>query len=112
MRPMSQGFADDAGGVALTLVDSLDTLWLMGMKEEFQRGVQWLEESFKLESLQEVSVFDYGARLLGGLLSAYEISRSEVLLVKAVKVGDLLVKAFDGDLFPSVRAMRRLHRSL
>ena len=72
--------------MALTLVDSLDTLWLMGMKEEFQRGVQWLEESFKLDSLQEVSIFDYGTRLLGGLLSAYEISRSEVLLVKAVKV--------------------------
>lgn len=111
LRPVSQGFADDAGRVALTLVDSLDTLWLMGMKEEFQRGVQWLEESFKLDSLLEVSVFDYGARLLGGLLSAYEISRSEVLLVKAVKVGDLLMKAFDGDLFPSVRVGRFLHRS-
>ena len=95
--------------MALTLVDSLDTLWLMGMKEEFQRGVQWLEESFKLDSLQEVSIFDYGTRLLGGLLSAYEISRSEVLLVKAVKVGDLIMKAFDGDLFPSVAVFLSSH---
>ena len=108
---MSGDFNDVWGGVGMTLVDSLDTLWLMGMKEEFQRGVQWLEESFELDSLLEVSVFDYGARLLGGLLSAYEISRSEVLLVKAVKVGDLLMKAFDGDLFPSLRVGRFLHRS-
>ena len=93
----------------MTLVDSLDTLWLMGMKEEFRSGVQWVEESFSLESLQEVSVADYGARLLGGLLAAYEISHSEVLLVKAVKVGDLLLKAFDGELFPSVRVASLSH---
>ena len=106
---MSQGFSDSAGRVALTLVDSLDTLWLMGMKEEFRSGLQWVEESLALESLQEVSVADYGARLLGGLLAVYEISHSEVLLVKAAKVGDLLLKAFDGELFPSVESFSRSH---
>ena len=106
---MSQGFSDSAGRVALTLVDSLDTLWLMGMKEEFRSGLQWVEESLALESLQEVSVADYGARLLGGLLAVYEIAHSEVLLVKAAKVGDLLLKAFDGELFPSVESFSRSH---
>lgn len=29
------------GGQGITLVDSLDTLWLMGMKDEFWRGRDW-----------------------------------------------------------------------
>jgi len=29
------------GGQGITLVDSLDTLWLMGMKDEFYRGRDW-----------------------------------------------------------------------
>ena len=86
---MSQGFSDSAGRVALTLVDSLDTLWLMGMKEEFRSGLQWVEESLALESLQEVSVADYGARLLGGLLAALLCGkvgkRSNKRLVKSHK---------------------------
>lgn len=106
---MSGDFNDVWGGVGMTLVDSLDTLWLMGMKEEFRSGLQWVEESLALESLQEVSVADYGARLLGGLLAVYEIAHSEVLLVKAAKVGDLLLKAFDGELFPSVESFSRSH---
>ena len=47
--------------------------------------------------------------LLGGLLAVYEIAHSEVLLVKAAKVGDLLLKAFDGELFPSVESFSRSH---
>ena len=31
------------GGLAATLIDSLDTLWMMGMKEEFQRYLLTLE---------------------------------------------------------------------
>ena len=34
IKPVS-GMRNDWGGMGMTLLDSLDTLWLMGMKEEF-----------------------------------------------------------------------------
>ena len=30
------------GGLGATLVDSLDTLWLMGLKDEFQKARDWI----------------------------------------------------------------------
>ena len=35
--PISGGGADALGGISVTLIESLDTLWLLGMKEEFRR---------------------------------------------------------------------------
>ena len=35
LKPISRRGHDNWGGMGVTLVDSLDTLWLMGLKEEF-----------------------------------------------------------------------------
>lgn len=48
-------------GLGTTLVDSLDTLWLMGMKKEFYEARDWLKESLKngLHNVDSyVSVFE------------------------------------------------------
>lgn len=38
-----------AGGLSgATIIDSLDTLYLMELKEEFQEAKAWVEESFHL----------------------------------------------------------------
>lgn len=38
-----------AGGLSgATVIDSLDTLYLMELKEEFQEAKAWVEESFHL----------------------------------------------------------------
>ena len=87
----------------MTLVEALDTLWLMDMRDEFDEGVRWVEHNLTLTSDSDVSVFDYNARLLGGLLSAFELSKKRVLLNKAVEVGNLLLRVFrDKDSFPAV----------
>lgn len=44
-----------------------------------------------------VSVFEYNIRLLGGLLSAYDLSKKPALLEKAIELGSLLKVAFEGD---------------
>ena len=101
--PISESYDDTNGRMGMTLIDSLDTLWLMGLKEEFTEGVEWIVQSFQLESTNLVSIHELGTRVLGGLLSAYELSKNEILLIKSVKVGDLILSAFDKDnLFPSV----------
>jgi mannosyl-oligosaccharide alpha-1,2-mannosidase len=56
-----------------------------------------VEHNFKLAGNTPVSVFEYNIRLLGGLLSAYDLSGRRELLEKARLVGDLLVEAFQQD---------------
>ena len=103
LKPLSQSYSDTYGHLGLTLIESLDTLWLMGLKDEFDQGVEWVVESFQLESTELIPIRVLGTRVLGGLLSAYELSKNEILLIKSVKVGDLILAAFDSNnLFPSV----------
>ena len=94
---MSGDFNDVWGGVGMTLVDSLDTLWLMGLREEFEEAVQWVSDHLELQAASDVSVFEYNIRLLGGLLSAFDLSGDKRLLAKAVEVGDMLQTAFQDE---------------
>ena len=95
VRPLSKTGVNNNGHVGMTLVDSLDTLLLMNMTAEYARAVEWIAKEFKLDSRDEVSVFEYSVHLLGG-----------ILLEKAAEVGDLLLQAFDKtSVFPTVRAV-------
>ena len=84
------------GGQGITLVDSLDTLWLMGMKDEFWRARDWVRDHLDHSRTGKVSVFETTIRDLGGLLSAYDFSRDKVFLDKALDLGQRLIRAFDG----------------
>ncbi len=39
LQPITQDGKESLGGIGATIVDSLDTLWLMGLKDEFSRSV-------------------------------------------------------------------------
>jgi len=95
LRPRSGGRVDNWGGLGMTLLDSLDTMWLMGMKEEFAEAVQWVEQHLNFDTPRSVSVFETTIRALGGLLSAYDMSGEPVLLAKAQDLGDRLMPAFN-----------------
>lgn len=82
-------------GVGTTLVDSLDTLWLMGMKEEFYEARDWVRDSLSHDVDHLVSTFENTIRSLGGLLSAYYWSKDEVFKEKAEDIGMRLIRAFD-----------------
>ncbi|KAF2684568.1 glycoside hydrolase family 47 protein [Lentithecium fluviatile CBS 122367] len=84
------------GGWGATLVDSLDTLWIMGFKKEFYEAVQAIAEiDFGQTDSTSISVFETTIRYLGGLLSAYDLSHEKVLLEKAIQLGEMLYRAFD-----------------
>ena len=102
LLPVSNAGLDNNGHVGVTLVEALDTLWLMGLRKEFDAGVQWIRENLSLDVNMEVSAFEYNTRLLGGLLSAYELCRRGILLEKAVEVGNLLLRTFKEPGFPAV----------
>lgn len=43
LRPLTCEGEDTLGGYALTLIDSLDTLALLGDRERFTASVEWIE---------------------------------------------------------------------
>lgn len=56
---------------SLTLVDSLDTLVVMGEIEEFEKGLKLLKNTLSFDTDLTVSVFETTIRVLGGLLSIH-----------------------------------------
>lgn len=95
VKPISKSPFDRWGGLGTTLVDSLDTLWIMGMKDEFYEARDWVKDHLNFDRSQPVSVFETTIRSLGGLLSAYDWSGDETFLDKAEDLGQRLLKAFD-----------------
>ncbi|ORY12102.1 alpha-mannosidase IC [Clohesyomyces aquaticus] len=99
LRPISGGSKNEFGGWGATLVDSLDTLWMMNMTENFEFAVSAaFNISFAPEtSIEELSMFETVIRFLGGFISAYDLTdcKDSRLLQKAVEVGDLVYAAFD-----------------
>lgn len=83
LRPI-QGGTIDYMHVHATLFDSLDTLYVMGLRAEFDAAV---ESAVALGAprtlLFPTSSFEYNIRIVGGLLSAAQLSRDERLLALA-----------------------------
>ncbi|KXT05895.1 hypothetical protein AC578_395 [Pseudocercospora eumusae] len=96
VKPISGQMSNGFGGWAATLVDSLDVLWIMGLKDDFEEAVQAAMTIDLGKATQEtVNVFETTIRHLGGLLSAYDLSGDKRLLEKAKEFGEMLLKAFD-----------------
>ncbi|KAI1336718.1 glycoside hydrolase family 47 protein [Xylariaceae sp. FL0016] len=96
LAPVSGEGKNTFGGWAATLVDTLDTLWMMDMKDKFYDGVAAVA-TIDWSSPEETACnfFETTIRHLGGLLSAYDLSNEPVLLQKAIELGDMLYMAFD-----------------
>lgn len=98
VTPISGHAKNTLGGWGATLVDSLDTLWIMGLEKEFVTAVHSIKYiDFTITELDSLNVFETTIRYLGGLLSAYDISGQvyDELLEKAVELGEMLYFAFD-----------------
>ncbi|HYX46655.1 MAG TPA: glycoside hydrolase family 47 protein [Sphingomicrobium sp.] len=80
--------------LGLSLIEALDTLWVMSLDEEFREGVQWVKDSLDFDVDGEVSVFETNIRLVGGLLSAWHACGDRVLLAKARDCADRLLPSF------------------
>lgn len=96
LKPLSRKGKQSFSGWSAQLVDALDTLWLMDMKDDFKLAVEqialidWSRTTDKFLNLFEVTI-----RHLGGLLAAYDLSGEKVLLQKAIELGDMLYATFD-----------------
>jgi len=71
LLPMSCKGADSWGGMSMTVLDTLDTLAIMGNASEFERMVNWCIAHIDFDIDETVSVFETNIRALGGLISAH-----------------------------------------
>ncbi|KID99855.1 Glycoside hydrolase, family 47, partial [Metarhizium majus ARSEF 297] len=96
LMPLSGKGKTTFSGWSAQLVDALDSLWIMGLKDDFPHAVREVAKiNWSKTDGSNINVFEVTIRYLGGLLSAYDLSGEEVLLKKAVELGDALYMAFD-----------------
>lgn len=85
----------NSGPLGWIIVDSLDTLILMDLKEELEDAKSWVNHELTYDLDNSVHTFETTIRMLGGLLSAYYLTEDEVYSEKAVHLGNKLLPAFD-----------------
>lgn len=69
-------------------------MWIMGLYEFFEEGIQVVTNTTFTEAGEFVPFFETIIRYLGGLLSAYALSGEPILLEKADELGASLLSAF------------------
>ncbi|PVH91687.1 glycoside hydrolase family 47 protein [Periconia macrospinosa] len=98
LRPVSNSSRNPFAGWGATLVDALDTLWIMGLKEEFDEAAKAVDQiDFTTTTRPDIPLFETTIRYLGGLLAAYDVSGGKYknLLTKAEELAEILLSAFD-----------------
>jgi len=93
LRPISKG-AQNWFGLGLTLIDSLDTMYVMNLRDEFDEAKDWVAEHLNFSINKDVNLFETTIRVLGGLLSAFHLSAERIFLDKAKDLGQRLMGAF------------------
>ena len=107
-----------SGNFGASIVDGLDTLYIMGFMDEFNRGRDWVEEHLNLTGVvisistvlmlysylvicyfllqsTELSVFETNIRFVGGLLSAFALTGDSMFREKALHIAEKLLPAFN-----------------
>lgn len=79
----------------MTPVDALDTMILMGLNEEASTTRKYIVENLSFDKDISVQNFEITIRLLGGLLSSYQLTGDKRLLVLAEDLGNRLLPVFD-----------------
>ncbi|KAG7499394.1 endoplasmic reticulum mannosyl-oligosaccharide 1,2-alpha-mannosidase-like [Solea senegalensis] len=93
LKPISKSFGEWFG-LGLTLIDSLDTMWILGLKEEFDEAKSWVDKELSFNRNVDVNLFETTIRVLGGLLSTYHLTGEQLFLDKAKDLGSRLMPAF------------------
>lgn len=96
LKPLSNGAHDWYGeSLLMTPVDALDTMLLMGLDAEAGEARELIATRLSFDRDLDVKHFEIVIRLLGGLLSSYQMTGDERLLALADDLGTRLLPAFD-----------------
>jgi ER degradation enhancer, mannosidase alpha-like 2 len=96
LKPLTKTYHDwYPQPLLMTPVDSLDTMIVMGMKDEATQTKQYIIENLSFDKDIEVQNFEITIRLLGGLLTNYQLTGDKRLLSLAEDLGNRLLPVFN-----------------
>src|SRR5258705_6563594 len=96
LKPLTKTYHDwYTQPLLMTPVDSLDTMIIMGMKDEAAQTKQYIIENLSFDKDIEVQNFEITIRLLGGLLTNYQLTGDKRLLSLAEDLGNRLLPVFN-----------------
>ncbi len=96
LKPLSRSYHDwYAQPLLMTPVDSLDTMLIMDLKEEAATTKQYILENLSFDKDFEVQNFEVTIRLLGGLLTNYQLTGDKRFLNLAEDLGNRLLPVFN-----------------
>jgi mannosidase alpha-like ER degradation enhancer 2 len=96
LRPVSRTPRDWYGeALLITPVDALDSLILLGLSSEAAETRAYIDANLSFDKDVEVKNFEIVIRVLGGLLSSYQLTSDARLLALADDLGRRLLPAFD-----------------
>ena len=96
LKPLTKTCRDWYGQtILMTPVDSLDSLYLLGFKKEADTTREYITKNLSFDKDISVQNFEITIRILGGLLSSYQITGDKKLLALADDLGTRLLPVFD-----------------
>jgi len=89
LKPLSKGWSDWYGEpLLITPVDALDTMLVMGLEKEAAEAKQLIFSQLNFDKDMEVQHFEISIRVLGGLISSYQLDGDKRLLKLATELAD------------------------
>src|ERR1051326_5683907 len=96
LKPLSKTYHDwYAEPLLMTPVDALDTMVLMGLKGEASATREYIATHLSFDKDISVQNFEITIRLLGGLLSIYQMTGDKRLRNRAEDLGNRLLPVFN-----------------
>ena len=96
LMPVSRGAKDwYSESLWMTPIDALDTMLIMGLNDEAEKTKAALLQGLSFDKNISVKNFEITIRVLGGLLSAYQMTQDRRLLALAEDLGNRLLPAFE-----------------
>lgn len=97
LKPLSKTYRDwyAPETLLMTPVDSLDSLYLLGFKKEADETRKFITDNLSFDKDIDVQNFEITIRILGGLLSSYQMTNDKKLLALADDLGARLLPVFN-----------------
>jgi ER degradation enhancer, mannosidase alpha-like 2 len=96
LRPLSKTYYDWYGtSLYMTPVDALDTMIVMGLKQQADEDRALIDNHLSFDKDIYVKNFEITIRMLGGLLSSYQLTGDKRLLALAQDLGNRLLPVFN-----------------
>lgn len=97
VKPVSGGHSEffvPGHPIGLSIIEALDTLYVMELHDEVADAVAWIEQNLDFDIDGDFHVFEAIIRVVGGLLTGYLATGNTTLLRLTVDVADRLLPAF------------------